>query len=658
MKTENRKWVSGSVGQWARLLLLAFSLSHSLTLSLPAANPTPIWITADFTGVPLTNAAVTMTPIPFNSQSNITFLPIPRTNVTDSAGTFSFTNVYPMAYRMEIEAPDRTVTWTNCIPDVSGVVYIDTSYICPARSTNGPAYAAATVDRDFLRKTNSTGMSNTWIAPRIFITPGATNPPGVSNYALVVTNVATGETDLRAMASTGGNYQTGSFQLTNLLAMGITNIVTLNGTAEGIGTNAGVLYITNVVYASWPATAPGTNAIANIGGNGTNTTITNLVVRGPLYWGNSNELTYSVWTNQTRYEYVSNQLVMTFESTTRSYNFYSNGVHQSGFTNINGVRYESLAGALSKIITTNSENVFLPDGTHSYGVTNILKTLYYSANGKLSGTKSNDVWFGAVNFGDPSTTRKGVIVSDGSGSFHINSDPASRLVFGSGGKQDAIIVDYNFPELSIDPNGSVLLSLGNLSSQVFYWVRATNAAFNSLQVASNDVVQVLFRSGATVSASNATETTLFTNNIPGNAMGTNRAVLVDLKFDYINNTGGTSNFTVKVWFGSALVYSAGGVALTTSTSTGEGRMELSIANRDSASSQDVHLFLRGGVRASATVGTGSMTAAGISWMGEVGGTSATDTTASTPSPSLSPPSAGGDGTTFNLTRRHVVMTLE
>ncbi len=44
------------------------------------------------------------------------------------------------------------------------------------------------------------------------------------------------------------SMQSGTFLGSNFLAMGISNIISINGLNQGIGTNGGILYITNVVY--------------------------------------------------------------------------------------------------------------------------------------------------------------------------------------------------------------------------------------------------------------------------------------------------------------------------------------------------------------------------------------------------------------------------
>lgn len=79
---------------------------------------------------------------------------------------------------------------------------------------------------------------------------GTLNLIAGSGVTLLATNSsASNRLDVMFTASgSSGNYQSGSFLLTNLLAMGISNIVTVTGTKEGIGTNAGLLWITNVFY--------------------------------------------------------------------------------------------------------------------------------------------------------------------------------------------------------------------------------------------------------------------------------------------------------------------------------------------------------------------------------------------------------------------------
>jgi hypothetical protein len=128
----------------AILLILSFVILSFVillsTFALRAANPDVVYNTARFTGVRLTNAPITLTPIPLSSQSNTFILPIPVTNVTDAAGSCTFSNVFPTSYKVEIKnGNERTIVFTNCIPDQSGTIYAD-GYICAARATNGLAF--------------------------------------------------------------------------------------------------------------------------------------------------------------------------------------------------------------------------------------------------------------------------------------------------------------------------------------------------------------------------------------------------------------------------------------------------------------------------------------------------------------------------------------
>jgi hypothetical protein len=172
---------------------------------------------------------------------------------------------------------------------------------------------------------------------------------------------------------------------------------------------------------------------------------------------------------------------------------------------------------------------------------------------------------------------------------------------------------------------------------------------------------VIARSGSSIYASNG-ETIIFTNTVPANFLGTNRTAHLILDCQIFNNTGSGSNFVVKVWFGSAIIFNGPTAALAAGTGVfKETRFDIRVSNLDSASSQTMDMLFHAGMSTSTpTTGTGGI--AGSSTTGFPGsgigsGVATYNTTTDAPfavtiTPSVVAPSL------FYLRMKHATLLLE
>lgn len=189
-------------------------------------------------------------------------------------------------------------------------------------------------------------------------------------------------TNAAAFAPSGSYQFATSFQLTNLLAIGITNIVTVNGVNEGIGTNSGTLWITNVVYqatnsalSDWQKFS--TNVIANAASN--------LVVS----LGSANLTVSLTSTNGTNFFTVA--LVATPSVT---------GLNASGTSTAATLRATSAsfggANTLAQLTVTNSTASQLAMRIDSIGTNDLLRV--FVGTNRIAGVTTNGFGTWATNF--------------------------------------------------------------------------------------------------------------------------------------------------------------------------------------------------------------------------------------------------------------------
>lgn len=242
------------------LLLLFVTFLHSR-----GATPTVFFNLGDFTTAAVAYKQVLIVPKSTPRVEGAQLIGSDQIQkVTDSSGQFYVTNMVQGTYR---------VTFTNrFIPTIFEVTIPDTNAVINAKDytssgTNAPsnlaAYTQAQADRLFMLKTNSTvsnyGMSNTFTRPRIFISPGATNNPGSSNYVLVLTNVATGEVDFRASPSSVSAATNGTSIVS--AATNINLVAGANVTITGTNSNGNVSF----GISSTSSAGGETNTASNIG---------------------------------------------------------------------------------------------------------------------------------------------------------------------------------------------------------------------------------------------------------------------------------------------------------------------------------------------------------------------------------------------------------
>lgn len=141
----------------------------------------------------------------------------------------------------------------------------------------------------------------------------------------------------------------------------------------------------------------------------------------------------------------------------------------------------------------------------------------------------------------------------------------------------------------------------------------------------------LVYAGGLITVSNTTtETAIFTNTIPANTLGTNKIVNLALYGEVLNNSGGVSNFTFRVYLGATEIYEDF-ISPGSGGSYSPVRVTASIAAKNSASAQHLSLL----IQRSVTVGTSPATGLGrLNGVGVVNGPvsaqAAEDSTATLP----------------------------
>lgn len=95
-------------------------------------------------------------------------------------------------------------------------------------------------------------------------------------------------------------------------------------------------------------------------------------------------------------------------------------------------------------------------------------------------------------------------------------------------------------------------------------ITVTNAA-GSITIAATGGSSVLDRKTTVTSINTSTtETDMYTYSVPGGTFSTNKSIRVTFIADYLNNSGGASNFTVKVKYGATTVFSSGAISMAAS----------------------------------------------------------------------------------------------
>lgn len=149
--------------------------------------------------------------------------------------------------------------------------------------------------------------------------------------------------------------------------------------------------------------------------------------------------------------------------------------------------------------------------------------------------------------------------------------------------QNLVSVGLNYVEKAL-PTVTTALST-NLVRMVL-----DSSSTGNVMIAANNLATVMgvdppIRSGTMIAIGNTTtETAIFTNTITANLLGTNKKCVITLEGILLNNTGGTSNFTAKVYLGTTKI-SECLVPNTTSATPRSYKLIVDIQNRESTSSQ-------------------------------------------------------------------------
>ena len=102
------------------------------------------------------------------------------------------------------------------------------------------------------------------------------------------------------------------------------------------------------------------------------------------------------------------------------------------------------------------------------------------------------------------------------------------------------------------------------------------------------------------------ETDLFTYTVPGNTLGTNKALRVQIKADYLNNSGVNATVRFRVYYGATEMYQDLGATMTTDASRHPVLIELWLIPRNATNSQALGGYILQGVAGGATTGIGDL----------------------------------------------------
>lgn len=144
----------------------------------------------------------------------------------------------------------------------------------------------------------------------------------------------------------------------------------------------------------------------------------------------------------------------------------------------------------------------------------------------------------------------------------------------------------------------------------------------------NNFVKILWSGNPNLYSSNG-ETIVFTNNIAANTLSSTGSIHLVLRCEYLQNTGGNSNFTVKVWYGSSNVYSSATSAFGASANPGEFILDLVFRNLTS-SSQLMSGWFNASQISATTIGYGLINGTTMRSGGQIHAYDGADTTQSVP----------------------------
>lgn len=86
-----------------------------------------------------------------------------------------------------------------------------------------------------------------------------------------------------------------------------------------------------------------------------------------------------------------------------------------------------------------------------------------------------------------------------------------------------------------------------------------------------------------------TETTVYSFPVPANTLGSTHALRFTMICDYLNNSGGSVNLTVKVKFGATTIYNSGATSMTTDASRRGMELRGTLAAANATNAQRSHV---------------------------------------------------------------------
>jgi hypothetical protein len=103
-----------------------------------------------------------------------------------------------------------------------------------------------------------------------------------------------------------------------------------------------------------------------------------------------------------------------------------------------------------------------------------------------------------------------------------------------------------------------------------------------------------------------TETNIFAYTVPANTLGTNKALRVQIKCDYLNNTAGTANVRLRIYYGATELWEDLGPTTTQDAARRPILIEFILFPRNASNSQSVGGIIKIGTAGAATTGIGNL----------------------------------------------------
>lgn len=111
---------------------------------------------------------------------------------------------------------------------------------------------------------------------------------------------------------------------------------------------------------------------------------------------------------------------------------------------------------------------------------------------------------------------------------------------------------------------------------------------------------------AEVDVINNTETDFLNYTVPGNTLGTNKALRISVRGDALNNSGGTATIRTKITYGATLIYNDLGGSAATDASRRAYNIDLILFAKNATNSQGCYGTVFLGAAGLATTGVGDM----------------------------------------------------